>query len=33
MWRLASIALVLIWPLLLAVALAIKQTSPGPILF
>jgi putative colanic acid biosynthesis UDP-glucose lipid carrier transferase len=30
---LASIALVLIWPVLLAVALAIKQTSPGPILF
>jgi putative colanic acid biosynthesis UDP-glucose lipid carrier transferase len=30
---LASIALLLIWPVLLALALAIKLSSPGPILF
>lgn len=30
---LASIALLLTWPVLLAVALAIKRSSPGPVLF
>jgi putative colanic acid biosynthesis UDP-glucose lipid carrier transferase len=30
---LASIALLLTWPVLLAVAMGIKQSSPGPILF
>jgi putative colanic acid biosynthesis UDP-glucose lipid carrier transferase len=30
---LALVALILTWPVLLAIALAIKQSSPGPILF
>jgi putative colanic acid biosynthesis UDP-glucose lipid carrier transferase len=30
---LASLTLLLTWPVLLTVALAIKQTSPGPVLF
>jgi len=32
-WVLSSVALLLLWPVLLAVALAVRLDSPGPVLF
>ena len=32
-WVLSSLALLLLWPVLLAVALAVRLDSPGPVLF